>query len=528
MYIGPPTFVGGRNVDWAQDMASGEKEGGVLPSQCIGLENFDLDEQGILVGRKGTRKINSSAINSGTTIHSGYRYYKASTSTAYTMIQTGSVVGTLNLSTGAFTQAGTGLAQVPLKWITWNDNAYAFNGTGIYKFDGTTWSQIQDTDADCPDSVDGVVLDDVLFTARDGAAYGSRVPYSAEFDAETWAATSFRRVNERDGQLIMSLHRMGSRILCIKDLSLLWLYGSSIYDFSEEKITEGIGQIGRMASAIYEDMAFFQSNRGIECFNPSSSKTLNNISRNTCAKEITSYTRIVREGAVMCYFPLMNRLLVSYPDAVDSPVYVFFLNHPSQDADGNIWVPHTIYTTGYKVTAMWLHSSPDDEGTLYWASDTGYVYETNYQYTDVGAAITASMEWGFTDCGLPHLAKNFSRVIIPARLLGTLSPILDVDFSTKTQTKTTGTYAISGLAVWDSSYWDSAYWAEAYILTRTARYTKMNGVKASLTITHSYSDKLEIHPFKIEFTPKEIMRFPSKAVAGTGDDITFGGEPITW
>jgi len=506
-YIGPPSFIGGRNVDWAKDMATGPKEGGISPDQCSILTNFDIDESGILVGRRGTAKKNDTAINSGAQIHSMCRYYKASSQATYFMLQTGTDVGTVNLGTGAFTDKGNLTTTEPLKWITWNDMLYGFNGTGVYKFDGATWSQIQDTDAECPDSADGVVLDDILFTARDGDAYPSRVPYSDEFDAETWAAADYRRVEERDGHIIMSLMRLGNKILCVKDLSVYWLHGSSIYDFAEEKLSKDIGQVGRMANANYEDKCFFQSNRGIEYFDPNTPRMFNNVTRGTCANEITGYTRSQRDAAVMCYWPKKNRLLVSYPTISTSKIYVFYLQHPRVDEDGNVWFPHSVYE-GFDVTAMCVVGAAGDEGKLYWGSEDGYIYEYDSGWDDDDTAIETQMEWGFHDGNMPVVVKNWSRAIIPAYCSGTLSIVLNVDFSKNTSSKSTPTYLPAGTAVWDSAVWDTDKWAEAAVVSRITRFNKMNGVKASLRISRSNSAQYELHPFKLEYYPKEFQRFP--------------------
>lgn len=509
-FVGPNTFVGGRNVDWAEDMASGKKEGGVLPSQCIILENFDVDAQGILTGRKGTTKINSTAINSGAQIHSIYRYRQASTTTNYFLLQCGAKVYTINLTTGTATEIATGLAQVPLKWKTWNDKAYGANGTGIYKYcptDGTPWQQVQSIDADCPDASDITVFEDVMFAAQDGSTYPSRVHYSDEFDGEAWVSTDFRRIRERDGQEIMSLQSLGSRILCLKDKSAWLLYGSSIYSFAEELISDEIGQIGRVAFAGHEDKAFFQSNRGIEYFDPATPKQFNNIARGTCQREIMGYTRTVRNNAVMCYWPLYNRLLVSYPGASTPTVYVFFMNHPQIDEDGNVWFPHSIYT-GITVTAMCVTSASGDSHELYWGTDDGFLYKYDQNYQDDGSDITASMKWGFTDCGLPMIVKNFSRCYVPARVTGTINVTLDVDFSLDTQQKTTATYLPAGTAVFGTGVFGTAVFGGAYVNNRGVRFTTMNGIKAAVLIQISYGDKVELHPFRLEYYPKERLRFP--------------------
>lgn len=510
-FVGPNTFIGGRNVDWAEDMASGKKEGGVLPSQCIILENFDIDSQGILTGRKGTTKMNSTAVNSGAQIHSIYRYRQASTTTNYFIVQCGTKVYTMVLATGAVTEIATGLAQVPLKWVTWNDKAYGANGTGIYKYcptDGTPWQQVQSIDAQTPDANDITVFQDVMFAAQNGTSFPSRVFWSDEFDGEAWDdTTNFRRVRERDGQEIMSLEALGGRVLCLKDKSAWFLYGSSIYSFAEELISDEIGQIGRMASAGHEGKKFFQSNRGIEYFDPSTPKQFNNIARGTCQKEIMAYSRSVRNNAVMCYWPLYNRLLVSYPGATIPTVYVFFLNHPQMEEDGNIWFPHTIYT-GITVTAMCVTSASGDAQELYWATDGGFVYKYDQNYQDAGVNITGSMKWGFTDCMSPTLVKNFSRCYVPARITGTMNITLDVDFSATTQQKTTTTYLPTGTGVFGTGVFGTAVFGGAYVLNRSVRYTRMNGIKAAILIQVSYGDRVEIHPFCLEYYPKERVRFP--------------------
>lgn len=507
-YVGPPNFVGGRNVDWAQDMASSRKEGGVRPDQCIILENFDIDQQGILVSRGGNKIVNTTALNSGARIHSMYRYRHTGGSASYFIVQAGTNVYTLNLTTGAATAIAAGVGATPLKWVTWNDKAYGFNGTGIFKYcptDATPWQQVQDIDADAPDAADGVVFEDVLFTARDGTSYPSRVNYSDEFDPEAWQATNYRRIREGDGQSIMTLARLGSRLLCNKDKSAWWLYGSSIYSFAEELISEEVGQVGRLAFAAHEDNAFFQSNRGVEYFNPNTGKVFNNIARGTCAKEILALSRTVREAAVMKYWPVKNRLFLSFPDASTPVVYVWFLDFPNQDEDGNIWFPHTVYT-GLTVSAIEVNNVTGDGGTMYWGSASGYVYQYDYGNTDNTVAIAGKMRWGFTDCGIPVRVKSFPRAIVPARVTGTLTVTLNVDFSTKTQDAVTDTYLPTTTGVWDVGLWDAATWAGSWVATRKARFTKMKGVKVSLQINNNYEDKIEIHPFKIEYIPLEYVR----------------------
>lgn len=507
-YVGPPSFIGGRNVDWASDMASAPKEGGVLPTQCIRLENLDIDDNGILVSRKGTDLINSSAINSGEEMYSMYQYYKASTASKYFIIHTDQKIGVVNLGTGAFTDKTGGLTipTTPTKWITWNDMAYGFNGTGILKFDGTDLTNIQDSDADATDSVDGTVLDDILWTARD-TGYASRVPYSNAFDAETWTATDFRRIEERDGQSIMSLTRLGSKILCLKDLSAWLLYGSSIYSFSEENLSREIGQRGVRAIASNEDKVFFQSNRGVEYFDQNSPRLFNNIARGTCAKEIAGYTRAQKDAAVMQYWAKGDRLFLSYPDLANPKVYVWFLRHPQIDEDGNIWFPHTVYT-GITVRSMCVADVPGDEGKLYWGTDDGFIYEFDSGWDDNGTAIDILMEWGFTNAGIPQKVKNWSRAILRSLCLGTFTAKLSMDFGKKISSKTTDTFMPSQIALWDSAVWDSDLWAESRVSSIITRYNKMNGIDASLTLSRANETKTEIHPFKLEFYPKEFQRWP--------------------
>ena len=504
--IGPKSFTGGRNKEWSQDMSMEEGGGGVLPTQLIELENFDVGAMGALIGRKGTNTINGTAINSGARIHSIYFYYKSTTSTLYCMVQAGTSVYTLDLSTGAATAIKHSLSATPMKWLTWNDNAYAFNGTGIYKFDGTTWSQIQDTDADCPDSVDGVVFQDVLFASRDGANK-SRVPYSDDFDAEAWTATSFRRVRENDGQEIMGMDVVGDRIFCRRNNSCLYLHGGSIYDFAEEFLSEEVGQVGRMTGAVKEGSVMFQSNRGIEFFSPGNPKPFSNVSRDTCMAEIVGYTRDARDTAFGIYHPKTDRYLISYPD-IDTPlIYAFFMNVPLLAQDGNLWFPHTVYS-GLDVSSMAVDDTPGSAGKLYFGTTDGYVMEANYGYSDDGSAIPGLIKWGYTDCGIPNATKNFSRAFMPARCTGALQVTLDVDFGKKSSVKTTPSYTPEDVLIWDSGNWDEKVWASENVGTEKTRHLKMNGVRVAVQIQKSMTDLTEIHPFALEFFPKEKMRWP--------------------
>ena len=507
MVIGPQSFKGGRNSEWSQDMSLEPGGGGVRPDQLIALKNFDVGSMGALISRKGVSKINAAAINSGAQIYSIYFYYKASTTTKYIMVQTGDAVGTFDLTTEIWTSKGTGLEAIPLKWLTWNDTCYAFNGTGIYKFDGTTWSQVQDSDADTPDSIDGCVFEDVLFTAWDTSSYKSRVPYSDEFDAETWAATDFRRIRENDGQEIIGIDVIMGRIFCRRTHSCLFLHGSSIYSFAEEFLTESIGQIGRMTGATKENSMLFQSNRGIEYFLPGSPNVFNNIARDTCMSELLTISRTNRNAACAIYHPKTDRYIISYPDETIPIMFVFFLNIPQISEDGNIWFPHTTYT-GLTVTAMAVDDEIGGEGKLYFGSDDGFIYEADYQYTDESTAIEGLVKWGYSDLGIPNQVKNVARVFVPAEARGSLQVTLDMDFQKVSKTKNTGTYSPSDVGVWGTSTWGNAKWNRQLVTTRKARFTKANGIRAAIQIQKDFSNKCEIHPFDIEYFPKEKTRWP--------------------
>lgn len=506
MIIGPKSFKGGRNVEWSQDMSLEEGGGGVRPDQLIALENFDLNSVGALIGRHGTNKLNTTAINSGGRIYSIYFYYKESTTTLYVMVQSGISVGTFNLTTGGWTSVGTP-GSTPLRWLTWNDMAYAFNGTGIYKFDGTDWTQVQDGDADAPDSVDGTVLDDVLFTAWDTTSYKSRVPYSDEFDAEAWTATNFRRVRERDGQEIIGIDTLGNKILCRRTHSVLWLHGSSIYSFAEELITDEIGQVGRMTGSIKEGAMFFQSNRGVEYFDPASPRQFNNIVRDTCMGEILQISRTNRDAAVGIYHPKTDRYLLSFPDESTPITYVFYTNIPMITQDGNVWFPHSTYT-GVTITAMAMNDEIGGEGKLYFGTDDGYILEADYQYTDTGDPIAGKWKWGYTDCGIENQVKNFARVFIPAQCRGSLQVMLDLDFKKTTKTRQTKSYSPADVLVWDSGVWGTHVWNREVLGTRKSRFTKCNGIRAAVEVNKTYSNKVEIHPITIEYFPKEKTRWP--------------------
>jgi len=497
-----------------------KEEGGIWVSQGTFDCDYERGYNGLYLSQRGITVNNMVAhidyikigtglgefLDSTLTVHSMYRYYKTSTATAYHLAQIGTQIGTFVPSTGIFTALATGLAEVPLKWLTWNDMAYAFNGTGIYKFDGTTWTQVQSIDPDCPDAIDGVVLDDVLFAARDGATYPSRVLYSAEFNAEDWTATHYRRVSERDGHSIMSMIRIGSKIACLKDLSIWILNGSSKYDFSEEKLTSELGQVGRMASALCADKFFFQSGRGIEYFDPSSPQQFNCISRGTCSNEIVNnYTRAEREAAVMCYWPKKDRLFVSYPTLTVPTIYVFFLKHPKVTEDNNIWFPHSIYT-GITATSFMIANAPADEETLYIGTDEGQILQYGTGYDDNSAAVTGTMQWGYTnDKDMVHV-KDWSRLVLPGDIAGTFTAELDVDYGKKTSSKSTPAYTDTDAAEWDSAIWDTSEWAISTVRTKITRFLKMKGISAAIKLTGVSAGRQEIHPFLLEYYPLEIRR----------------------
>lgn len=508
MTIGPSTFIGGRNAEWSKDMSLKEAGGGVTPDQCIELDNFDIFSAGPAIGRKGTHKLNSTALVNSGRVRSMYFYYKASTSTKYFLVQCGNEIGKVSLVDGAWTKLATLTTTEPLKWITWNDNAYAFNGTGIHKFDGTTWSNVQTVDADAPDSTDGCILQDVLFTARDTSTYPSRVPFSDAFDAETWSATDYRRVREGDGQQIIGIDVLYNRIIARRTRSIVWLHGSSIYDFAEEWLSEEVGQVGRMTGTpIAESALMFQSNRGIEYFDPNKPIALNNIVRDTCMTEILGISRTNREAACAIYHPKTNRYLISYPDEATPLIYVFYLSIPRQSPDGAVWFPHAVYKD-LTVTAFAVDSTVGSEGKLYFGTKTGYVLEADYGYTDDGAEIAGKIKWGYTDCGIPNQVKGVSRVYVPARARGSLQITTDIDFGKVNKTKFTSSYSDPDSGIWDTSHFDAATWAGELIATRHARFLKCKGVRVAIQIQKNFVSKTEIHPFVIEFFPVEKLRWP--------------------
>jgi len=516
---GPPSFLGGRNVEWSENMARLQQRergqaqqggSGIRPDQCVELKNLDISLEGIAQLRPGVDALNSTALESGADIESIHFYTQGSTGTKYCMVQVNGKVGKLTLTTGAWTEvgaAGDRPGNTPLKWVTWKDKAWAFNGTGMFSYIGSTntWAQVQDGDADAPDSTDGCVLDEILFTARDTTTYESRVPYSDNDDPTAWTATNFRRIREQDGQQIMGMDVIHQAILCRRSRSTVLLHGSSIYNFAEEWLSEEIGQIGRLTGARTREAVIWLGNKGVIYYDPRTLLIFNDITRDTCRTEVLTLGRSDRDAGVAAYHPKTAKYLLSFPDAATPIIYVFFLNMPQISPDGNTWFPHTTYT-GLTITAMAVDDEEGSAGKLYFGSSTGYIYEVT-GYDDADTNIAAELAWGYTDCGLPIATKNFSRVYVPAKATGALQVALDLDFQTRSKAKTTPTYTPAMALIWGTGKWDEKNWTGDYVGTKKVRFTKMNGTRAKVTISKDTTDDLQIHPFILEYTPKEPIRW---------------------
>lgn len=380
-YTAVPSFSGGENTDWAEDS--------LQPGQHLRLQNVDLNLQKGVQLRPGTLKVTASElVDSSTKVSSLVRYSKIN-GDKWLVAQSGTKVFTVNTATGAATEIASGLPTTAMKWLVYNDTLYGFNSegadTGFHKWDGTTWtSNISGGGIPAKGFTGGIIHEDKLFAWGD-EAHPSYLYFSNDYDPETFTVGDYLRFRDNDGDWIRGCAIIiGGQLLVLKDTSSWLVTGSDIDSFSKKLQTDDVGLVGNTLCAI-DGRPIWLSQFGVVWYNPNSPiLPFRNISQDKINGELLANSRAVRDAGVAHFWPKKNRYILSLPDATSPIAHVTHLEVVSYTQDGRPFktFPWTRYT-GITITCMAVADGAGDNGTLYYGSDDGHVYQFDSgTYTD--------------------------------------------------------------------------------------------------------------------------------------------------
>lgn len=488
-------FRYGRNVDWSPDS--------LLPGQCQEIINLDITKIGRLVSRGGSSKINSSEIGTDQDVLDMYPYYK-SDGTKEFLVHVDNDLYTLNLGTGVSNAELAGLPTArPLRWLTFNDNAYGFGGDGLIKWTGVTATK--ETPANYPDLTCGAIHGSKIFGFAELSSDPSLLFYSNSITVETWGATDFLRIRDKDGDVGKDVVEVsGGLLLALKSTSSWIIDGTEIYDFSKEMETDEIGLTG-FTLASYEGAAIWLSNQGVCYWNPRLSRQFHIISRHSCNNELLDYTRTELEAAYGHFSPQTRRYYLSINSSANAKVFVFYFDLLYTDEGGEVRVPHSIYKYGFDPGPIVTTDGKGDKGELYLGNiDNGFVYQGDTGVQDESADISIKFELSDNNFGM----DNVKRLrIVDQRTLSddALTEEIIIDYSKKVITKTT-TPSNRGSVFDTGQFTTNGIFGGRNMKTDVLKYTKANGTTFRYRITGDVGALAELEHPTFRFYPKSIMK----------------------
>lgn len=138
-------FSGGLNTKASKALGAQQNRFALKPNQLTVLNNWELDESGGLVKRKGYEKFLTTGLGAGKPIHTLYELVQKS-GTRFTVAGEGKDLYLYNSGTGVLDRKYRATSTNPWVFATFLDLLVGVNGVDVpIKFDGVDWRVLNDT-----------------------------------------------------------------------------------------------------------------------------------------------------------------------------------------------------------------------------------------------------------------------------------------------------------------------------------------------------------------------------------------------
>ena len=260
--------VADRQAGFSGGLNTVTSPGEVGPAQCPRMDNTRLTTFGAAVKRGGTQRLSTAVVASGHSIKSGYAWRKDS-STVYGLVQTNGAMYSFTWGTfpRTFTNIGV-VSDAAVSSAAFRDGSanvvYFASGSALKKWDGTTFASATNASQATGITVYnerlwgwGVAgsLDSIFYSPLDN---GDSLGYGAGSGGQIIVRTFGQRtvvVCLSVNTSLLIFHNQG--------VSRLTGYGQSDISVMPEGITADVGCVGANAACVYNNIAYFVSERGV-------------------------------------------------------------------------------------------------------------------------------------------------------------------------------------------------------------------------------------------------------------------------
>lgn len=253
-------FIGGLN--------SVSDPSAVGSDQCVRSDNARLSEYGAVTKRGGTQRISTAVIDGANAVKSGFAW-RQDASTVYGLVEVNAAIWRFTWGTFPRTLTSIGVVvDVPVGYSAFRDGSanvvYFASGTNLKKWDGTTFSSIA-----AASQATGITaynerlwgwgvsgsLDSLFYSALDnGDTLGVGASGGGQIVVRTMGQDNIIACAPLNTSL-MIFHRNG--------ISRLTGYGQSDVTVSPEAVSGDWGLVGAKALALYDNVAYGVSARGL-------------------------------------------------------------------------------------------------------------------------------------------------------------------------------------------------------------------------------------------------------------------------
>lgn len=466
------------------------------PNETPYCFNFDFNEQGALVKRKGYQAILNTEIGTSEPIKGLYIFNKNSGAT-HILAVAGGTLYEIDEDNGTYSVVEySGGGQVNdltnteyVGFTTWGNTCYITNGIEpVMEFDGT---EVVKWAADIPKGN--------LITSHKNMIFWSGNPaspsevYFSEIAPAAGGPGSYGSVKFQtdDGDRIMNIIKQQDNLVVFKSGSIHVLYGSSAYNFNKREVVPTLGTVATKSVVNFRNTLIFLSKDGVYTFDGTNANLISEnieptilkiVNKNQCAGAVNN-----------------QRYYLAYSDGVtgtpNNKVLVFSTIHGG-------WTKYSNYPV-----SMWSNFDGSQDGSnnmdeLYFGDSTkGQVYLANQSYDDDGSDIEVEYRTKHLNLDSLEIIKTFRHIMVDNLTVGSFNLIYDVD-----EGKNTGSFEIKGNDsknewLWNENTWDNLVWApdESAKIFGSPLKSGTFGRNIRFIITEKSTDELNVNGIILNF-----------------------------
>ena len=457
-----------------------DKPDTVDPAEAIDALNVTFTERGAIETRRGYDKIVDSGIislGSYENIAGSKRILTLEDGLLRAFSTTGTEIddcGSLSDSDGAFSYAAYGTPS--------SERVYASNGTDVFYFDGSTFTNPNSSSVVVPkgetlvvQATDNRLVSTGFLGGSDGPAGATTSPshvwFSDPGDPTTWGANNYVQLTPGDGEKIMGAIAWRELVFVFKESRFFVFYGNSVAGdgtpiFNYRPVEGGAGLAARFGIAATPNGVYFVGKDGLY------------VTTGSSAQKVSDPVEPLWTGNASDYFTggTISNLSATSMTSLDSVLYVAYTTGgPAQRV--LVYDTEAGWFSLYNFPAKYIHAF---DGSV-WFGDAALFEHKNSYTDDDGTAITARWRSGWLDFGSPDVkalraSKMWGR--------GEIATSVATDFEATSGPSIPISFSLDAIAPqWNTSTWGGTTWATEGELRPEQRRRAERGTTFSFTIS---------------------------------------------